>query len=535
MKLLVTDELSKEGIEMLTKDSGVQVDVRPKIPHEELLKIIGEYEGLIVRSGTKVTAEVIEAGKKLKVVGRAGVGVDNVDVEAATRRGVLVMNTPAANIISAAEHTMAMMLTLARNIPRADASVKAGKWERSKFTGVELMGKTLGIVGIGRVGGEVAKRAKSFQMKLVGYDPYISQELAVKLGVRILPLDKVLEEADFITIHTPLTPTTHHLIGKAQLEKLKPSTLIVNCARGGIIDEDALYEALKAGTIAGAALDVFEDEPPKGSKLLTLDNLVATPHLGASTKEAQEKVSIEMAEHVKMFLVDNKITNAVNVPISRVDPKVAPFIGLAERLGAFCVQLADGPVKKIEVECHGEIANLDTRMVTVSALVGVLSIVVGGSTNIINASSIAREKGIQIVESKVDESSHYTNMLVLRISSDQHKAEVRGTVFPSDQFRIIGVDEFDLDMPLEGDFLLTKHHDMPGMIGKIGTLLGKRDINIARMGVGRADKGGNALMLIAVDQEVGKAVVAEFRALPNFHEARSIVLSHMRTREYMNI
>ncbi|MCE5261141.1 MAG: phosphoglycerate dehydrogenase [Euryarchaeota archaeon] len=535
MKVLVTDELSQEGLDMLTKGSDIQVDVRPKLAHEELLKIIGEYDALIVRSGTKVTAEVIEAGKRLRVIGRAGVGVDNVDVEAATRRGVLVMNTPAANIISAAEHTMAMMLTLARNIPRADASVKAGKWERSKFTGVELMGKTLGIVGIGRVGGEVAKRAKAFQMKLVGYDPYISQELAVKLGVRILPLEKVLEEADFITIHTPLTPTTHHLIGREQLALMKPSAFVVNCARGGIIDEDALYEALKDRRIAGAALDVFEDEPPKGSKLLTLDNLVATPHLGASTKEAQEKVSIEMAEHVKMFLLENKITNAVNVPIGRVDPKVAPFIGLAERLGAFCVQLSDAPVKKIEVECHGEIANMDTRMVTVSAIVGVLSIVVGESTNIINAMSIAREKGIQIMESKVDESSHYTNMLVLRISSDGHKAEVRGTVFPSDQYRIIGIDEFDLDMPLEGDFLLTKHHDMPGMIGRIGTLLGKRDINIARMGVGRTDKGGDALMLISVDQEVGKAVVAELRALPNFHDARSIVLSHMRPRGYMNL
>ena len=280
---------------------------------------------------------------------------------------------------------------------------------------------------------------------------------------------------------------------------------------------------------------MFEEEPPKDSTLLTLDNVVPTPHLGASTKEAQEKVSIEMAEHVKMFLVDNKITNAVNVPMSKIDPKVAPFIGLAERLGSFCMQLFDGPVKKIEVECHGEIANLDTSMVTVSALVGVLSIVKGENTNIINASSIAREMGIQIVESKVDESTHYINMLVVRISSDTHKVEVRGTVFPSDQFRIIGIDEFDVDMPLEGDFVLTKHHDMPGMIGKVGTMLGNREINIARMGVGREDKGGNALMLIAVDQEVGKAVVEEFRALPNFHEARSIVLSHMKTREYMNI
>jgi len=535
MKILVTDELSKEGIEMLTKD-GVQVDVRPKISQDDLLKIIGDYEALIVRSGTKVTAQVIEHGKKLKVVGRAGVGVDNVDVEAATRRGILVMNTPSANIISACEHTMAMMLSLARNIPWADKSVKEGKWEKSKFMGVELSGKTLGIIGIGRIGGEVAKRAKSFGMKLIGFDPYISQEAAVKLGVRLMSLNDVCKEADFITVHAALTPTTHNLISTAQFEMMKPTIMIVNCARGGIIDEAAWCEALRTKRIAGAAIDVFEQEPlPKDSPFLKLENAVLTPHLGASTKEAQEKVSIEMAEHVKLFLVDKQITNAVNAPMGKIDPKVAPFINIAEKLGSFCMQLIDGPVKKIEVEVHGEIASMDTRMVTTSTLVGVLANVKGENTNIINVGPIAREMGIQVVESKIDESTHYTNMVVVRVSSDGTKHEVRGTAYPVSEPRLLGVDEFDIDMPLEGDFILTRHQDMPGMIGKVGTLLGDMKINIARMGVGREDKNGGALMLIQVDNEVDKAVLEKLRAMPNFKEARSVRLSHMKKKQLMEL
>ncbi|HVO77450.1 MAG TPA: phosphoglycerate dehydrogenase, partial [Methanomassiliicoccales archaeon] len=407
MKLLVTDELSKEGLEVLTRGSGIQVDVKPGIPHDDLIKIIPEYEGLIIRSGTKVTKDVIQAGTKLKVVGRAGVGVDNVDVEAATRRGILVMNTPMGNIVSAAEHTMAMMLTLARRIVWADASVKSGKWERSKFTGTELNGKTLGIVGVGRVGGEVAKRAKSFQMKMVGYDPFLPPEVAVKLGVRLLPLDKVIEEADIITIHAPLTASTRHIIGKPQFDLMKPSVMLINCARGGIVDEAALYEALKSKRIAGAALDVYENEPPKGSKLLELENIVLTPHLGASTKEAQEKVSLEMAESVKTFLVEGRISNAVNAPIGRVDPKVLPFMPVAEKMASFAFQMVDGPVKKVEVTCYGEIAQLDTRMITTSALIGVLANIIGEQVNIINAASIAKEKGIQVAETKVEESTRY--------------------------------------------------------------------------------------------------------------------------------
>jgi len=533
MKLLITDELSKEGLDILTKGSGVQVEVRPGIPKDELLKIIGDFDGLIVRSGTKVTKEVIEAGKRLKVIGRAGVGVDNVDVETATRRGVLVMNTPMGNIISAAEHTMAMILTLVRNIVWADASLKEGKWERSKFTGTELNGKTLGIVGIGRVGGEVAKRAKSFQMKMLGYDPFIPPEAAVKLGVRLLPLDKVIEEADIITIHAPLTPSTHHLIGKAQFEMMKPGVLLINCARGGIVDEQALYEALRDKRIAGAALDVFENEPPKGSRLLELNNIVVTPHLGASTKEAQEKVSLEMAEIVKLFLTEGRIANAVNVPIGKADPKVLSFIAVSEMLGSFAFQLVDGPVKRIEVFCYGELAQLDIKMVTASALIGVLSNIIGEQVNIINAGAIAKEKGIQVMEWKIEESSHYVNMVAVRVHSDGVVREVRGTAFPGKQPRLLGVDEYDLDMPLEGDILLTRHNDVPGIIGKVGTVLGDKGVNIARMGLGRDNKGGTGLMLVAVDEVVPSEALERLSSLKDFREARFIRLSQLKPKEYM--
>jgi len=533
MKLLVTDELSKEGLEMLRRDRDVEVDVRPKLTHEELLKIIPDYDGIIVRSGTRVTKDIVDAGKRLKVIGRAGVGVDNVDVDHATIKGILVMNTPAANIISAAEHTMAMILTLARNIVWADASLKTGKWERGKFTGMELSGKTLAIIGIGRVGGEVAKRAKSFQMRLIGYDPFISPETAVKVGVRLLPIERALEEADIVTLHAPLTPSTHHIVGKEQLSLLKPTALLINCARGGLVDEEALYDALKSKRMAGAAIDVFEKEPPTGSRLLELPNVVVTPHLGASTREAQEKVSLEMAEHVKLFLTEHKITNAVNAPVGKVDPKVLPFIPIAEKLGSFAFQLIDGPIRRIEVTSSGDLASVDTKMITVSAVIGALSNLAGENTNIINASAIAREKGIQVIESKLEETSRYMNMISVMIHSDGIQREVKGTAFPSSEARLLGVDGFDVDMPLEGDFILTTHNDVPGVIGRVGTILGRRKINIARMGVGREKRGGRALMLISVDDPASDEVLGEIKSLGDFYEARSIRLSHIKPREYM--
>ncbi len=535
MKILVTDELSEEGVEMLRKGGQIQVDVRPNLPHEELVKIIGDYDALIIRSGTKATADVVEAGKNLKVIGRAGVGVDNVDVKAATRRGVLVMNTPSANIISAAEHTMAMMLALARNIVPADISLKSGQWKRSKFTGIELYGKTLGIIGIGRVGGEVAKRAKSFNMKLIGYDPYIPPEVAVKLGVRLLPLEEVVSEADIITVHAALTPGTHHLVSKELIAKMKPTALVLNVARGELIDEEALYEALRDKRIAGAALDVFSKEPPTGSKLLTLDNVVVTPHLGASTKEAQEKVSVEMAEHVKMFLLEKRITNAVNAPVRGMDPKVMPFLSVAERLGAFAVQLTDAPIAKVQVTMYGDLASVDTKMITVSALMGVLSNLTGEQPNIINAEAIAKEKGIQVVESKVEESRRYVNMISVTLQSDGAKREVRGTAFPGSEPRLLGIDEFDLDIPLEGDFLMSVHVDVPGIVGKVGTILGSTGINIARMGLGREEKGGKALLLVSVDNPVPEDVVQKMRSSKDFREVRSVELSQIGTREYLQI
>ncbi|MEM2943577.1 MAG: phosphoglycerate dehydrogenase [Methanomassiliicoccales archaeon] len=535
MKILVTDELSKEGLETLRRDSGVEVDIRPNISQEELLKIICEYDGVIIRSGTKITRDIIDAGKKLKVIGRAGVGVDNVDVEYATKKGILVMNTPAANIISAAEHTMAMILALVRNIVWADASLKSGKWERSKFTGIELSGKTLAIIGIGRVGAEVAKRAKAFQMRLVGYDPFISPEAAVKVGVRLMPLERALEEADIVTIHAPLTSSTYHLIGRDQLNLMKPTAFLVNCARGGIVDEEALYEALKNKRIAGAALDVFEREPPTGSKLLELSNIVTTPHLGASTREALERVSLEMAEHVKLFLTEHKITNAVNAPIGRIDQKIIPFISTAEKLGAFAFQLVDGPIRRIEVSYAGELSAADTKMLTISVLIGVLSNITGENTNIINAQVIAREKGIQIIESKVEESTSHTNMINVKIHSDGVKREVRGTASPNGESRLLGIDVFDLDMPLEGDLIMTTHSDVPGVIGKVGTILGNRGINIARMGVGRESKGGRAIMLIMVDEPVPSDALNEIRKLGEFLEVRFVALSKMKPKEYMII
>ncbi len=528
MKLLVTDPLSEEGINIL-KESGIPVDVRPGLSEDELCGIIGDYEGVIIRSGTTITARIIECGKKLKVVGRAGVGVDNVDVPAATAKGILVMNTPSANIISAAEHSLAMMMALARNIVWAHQSVHEGKWERKRFTGVELFGKTLGIVGVGRVGAEVAKRAASFEMKMLGYDPFLPEDIAEKLGVRLTTLEEVISESDIITVHAPLTPTTRNMIDKEQFAMMKKKALLVNVARGGIVNEDALAEALSNGTIAGAAFDVFAEEPLKPCRLLELPNIITTPHLGASTIEAQEKVSVEMAEHVLMFLRDGIISNAVNAPRGQVDKELEPFVSLAESMGSFAFQSRSGPVDRLEVKCYGELASKNTRMVTLSALIGVLSHIVGDNTNIINAESIAKSKGIKIVETKIDECDHYTNMLSVSIGSNDVSREVRGTVFPGQQARIVGVDQYNIEIPLDADFLMAVYRDGPGVIGMIGRMLGENDVNIAGMVVAREGKEKNALMLMSVDEAVPEKVMDEINSIDRFEEARFIRLSQTRT------
>lgn len=534
MKLLVTDPLSAEGLNLLI-ESGIPVDVKPGLTEDELCQIIEGYEGVIIRSGTTITARIIDAGKNLKVIGRAGVGVDNVDVAHATRKGILVMNTPSANIISAAEHSLAMMMALARNIVWAHNSVHSGKWERSKFTGMELSGKTLGILGVGRVGGEVARRAKSFNMNLIGYDPYLPADIAEKLDVRLTTVEEVVSQADIITIHAPMTPATKNMIGKKQFEMMKPHALLINVARGGIVNEVDLVEALKNNRIGGAAFDVFLEEPlTKESPLLTLPNLITTPHLGASTKEAQEKVSVEMAEHVIMFIKNGIISNAINAPRGKLDPEVAPFVGLAEKLATFAHQaLGERPVDKIEVKVHGDIAAFDTRMVTVSAVIGVMSNIMGAPTNIINAESLAKAKGIKIVETKTADCKHYNNMLTVKLTSGKEQIELRGTVFPSETQRIVGMDNFVIELPLDSNFFMAVYKDGPGVIGRIGQILGENNINIAQMSVGREGPDGNALMLMGVDHTVNDKVLAQIRKSEVFVSARFIRLLGIKEQSYM--
>jgi len=524
MKLLVSDPLSEEGLKILAA-SGIPVDVKPGLSEDDICKIIGDYDGLIIRSGTIVTKKIIDAGKKLRVVGRAGVGVDNVDVPYATQKGILVMNTPSANIISAAEHSLAMIMTLARMIPWAHASVHKGEWKRSKFTGIELYGKTLGIIGVGRVGGEIAKRAKSFNMTMIGYDPYLPQDVAESLSVRLTTLDDVLANADIMTIHTPLLPETKNMISMPQFKKMKKNALLVNVARGGIVNEEDLYEALKNKIIAGAAFDVFVDEPLKpGSRLLDLDNLVMTPHLGASTVEAQEKVSVDIAENVIAYLRDNIISNAINAPRGQMDPAIAPYLPLAERLGISIHQLNGmRPVDKIEVVCSGDIAKKNTKMITLSAIIGIMKNIVGDNVNMVNAESLAKGKNIKITESKNEDSPVYSNMVTVTVISGKDVRTVRGTVF-AQKPRLIGIDNYCFEIPLDTDLLFARYHDKPGVIGSVGKILGENGINIGQMTVGRDTAKGMAIMLMGVDHEVPAALIKKISDATGFDETKFIDL-----------
>jgi len=524
MKILVSDPLSEEGLKIL-EASGIPVDVKPGLSEDEICGIIGGYDGLIIRSGTTVTKKILDAGKKLKVVGRAGVGVDNVDVPYATQKGILVMNTPSANIISAAEHSLAMIMSLARMIPWAHASVHRCEWKRSKFTGIELYGKTLGIIGVGRVGGEIAKRAKAFNMTMVGYDPYLPKDVADSLGVRLTTLDDVLKNSDIMTIHTPLLPETKNMISMPQFKMMKKNALLVNVARGGIVNEDDLYEALKNKIIAGAAFDVFVDEPLKEKcKLLELDNLVMTPHLGASTVEAQEKVSVDIAENVIMYLRDGIIANAINAPRGQMDPFIAPYIPLADRLGIFVHQLnGKRPVDKIEVVCSGELASKNTKMLTLSALIGVLKNIVGDSVNMINAESLAKGKNMKVTESKNEDSPVYSNMVTVTITSGVDVRTVRGTVF-AQKPRLIGIDNYSFEVPMDTDLIFAKYHDKPGVIGSVGKILGENNINIGQMTVGRDTEKGLAIMLMGVDHAVPPAIIKKISDATGFNETKFIEL-----------
>ena len=521
-RVLVSDQLAEEGLAILRP--VVDVDVKTGLSEDELCKIIGEYDALLVRSGTDVNAKVIEAGKKLKFIGRAGVGVDNINVDAATKNGIIVANAHEGNTLAATEHTMAMMQALARNIPQANASLKAKEWKRNKFMGVELNEKTLGIVGFGRIGREVAKRAQAMDMKCVAYDPFITKERAAQLGVEMMSMADLFKVADVITVHTPLIPETTHVINQKSIATMKDGVRIINCARGGIIDEKALYDAVKSGKVAGAALDVFEEEPPTNSPLLTLDNIIVTPHLGASTVEAQLNVAVSVAKQCIEVLNGGAAKYVVNAPM--VSPEHAeilqPYAQLAERMGRFVTQIAGGRLSSVECIYGGELSAYagSMKFVTRLALKGLLDPILQQPVNIVNADYIAKERGITVSETVTEESSGFKNLITIRIRTDKGEESVSGSVFFKGRSRIVAVGGYTMDMVPGGYVIVSRHLDKPGVIGRASTLLGKNHINIAGMQVGRIHSPGeHALMVLNVDDEVPEKVMQELRGLDGIFSA----------------
>jgi D-3-phosphoglycerate dehydrogenase len=519
--------LAQEGVDMLKRIKEFEVDVKHKLPPEELKKIIKEYDALLVRSETKVTKEIIESADKLKLIGRAGVGLDNVDLSSASKRGIIVMNTPGGNTMSTAEHTMSLLLSLSRNIPQADASVKKGEWERKKFMGTELYAKTLGIIGLGRIGTEVTKRAISFGMKVIAYDPFLSLDKAKELGIESVELKDIIKRSDYITVHTPLTDETKHIIDKDAIKDMKQGVRIINCARGGILDELAVLEGINSGKIAGAAFDVYEKEPPvKDSPLFKCDKVVLTPHLGASTEEAQINVAVEIAESARDALLGCGIRNAVNVPCVDVElyKILQPYLNLGEKIGSLASQLSKGRTLDIQIKYSGDVAKYNSSPITVAIMKGVLSPVLQETVNYVNSVIVAKERGIKIEESKATMLEEYTNLITVEIKTDTGTRTVSGTLFTKKDARIVKIDEFHVDAIPEGYMVVAHNIDVPGIIGQIGTLLGKNNINIAAMTFGREKPGGKTLSVLNVDSQVPESVLNDIRKAKNILDAVLIKL-----------
>ncbi len=525
-KVLVSDLLSQRGLDVLIKSGDFKVDVALALSHEELLERIADYDALLIRSETRVTADVIDAAKRLKVIGRAGVGVDNIDVAAATQNGILVVNTPTGNTIAAAEHTVALLLALARNIVPAGISLKNRTWQRNDFIGVELYGKVFGTVGLGRIGREVTKRALAFGMELIAFDPYISANAADKLGVRLVDRETLFSESDYISVHTHLNAETYHSIGETEFQLMKPTGRLINCARGGIIDEKALYHALKDGQIAGAALDVFEDEPATDSPLLELDNFLALPHLGASTTEAQEHVAIEVAQQVINALRGKPVANAVNQP--KIDPRMfdilGPYLQLAEKIGSFHSQIVEGQISAIKIHYSGTLFQKeDVTPITVALQKGLLSPVLT-EVNYVNAPFLIKQRGISVTETKSDSQADFANLMTVTVITDRGDTVLAGTTFGRKDIRIVRINQLHLNATPEGYILLIYNRDQPGMIGLIGTILGEHDINIADMTVGRSRIGEVALTLINVDSLVPRNVIKTIAAQKRIDFVKQVIL-----------
>ena len=522
MKVLAADGISPKGIELLQQDFDVVV--KDKLPAEELLEIIPEFDALLVRSASKVTAEVIEKAAKLKIIGRAGVGVDNIDIPAATAKGIIVINSPGGNTIAATEHTMAMMLSMARNIPVANETTQKGEWNRKKYVGVELKGKTLGVIGMGRIGSGVAKRALAFDMDVIAYDPYINEERAHGLGVTVGTLDDVVSKADFITVHMPLTPDTKNMISMEQMKKMKQGVRLVNCARGGIINEEDLAQAVKDGIVAGAAIDVFTSEPlPADHPLLGVPGIVVTPHLGASTVEAQIGVSIDVAEGVKAALHGEPVATAVNMaPVSpQVMKVISPYLTLAERLGCTLCSLAEGPIKNVEVTYTGEITEVNTKLLTTAVIKGMLNPVMEKEVNYVNAPGFAKERNIKIKEIKSKESEDFANLITVRIQAGGKEFSVQGTLF-GNEGRIVRINRFRVDVDPHARILICPHINRPGVIGVVGSLMGDAGINISGMQVGKTDVEGTNLMVLSVDHDIPADVLAKVKAIDGIFDAKLV-------------
>jgi len=515
-KVLISDSLAEQGVTVLEQAPGIEVINRPGVSPDELLELIADVDGLAIRSGTKVTSDVLAAAKSLRIVGRAGIGVDNVDIGSATEHGVVVVNTPEGNNITTAEHAIALMVSLARHIPQATASMKAGKWEKKKFQGLELYNRTLGVLGAGNIGRFVVSRAKGLGMKVIVHDPYLTQEAAARLEVERVELDEMMSRADVVTVHVPKTKETTGILGSAQFAKAKPGLIVINAARGGIVDEAALLEALESGQVGAAGLDVFvEEPPPEDHPLVNHPNVICTPHLGASTEQAQINVAVAVAEQIRDYLLAGEVRNSINVP--SVSPEqaeaVGPYITLAEKLGSFQGQLAQGRVDVVEVEYSGEVAEFKVAPVTIAVLKGILSSV-RESVNLVNASHVAQELGIKVIETKVARSTDFASSITVKVKGVVDRL-VAGAVFHGDQPRIVRSDDFMLEAIPGGCTLLIHNHDQSGVVGRVGSILGDARINISRMQLALHESRGEACMLVNIDQDPGDAVLSSLRDAEN--------------------
>jgi len=524
MRVLITDSVSEKGVEIL-RNAGMEVNIKTGLSEDEIASIIGNYDALVVRSQTKVTRKIIEQAHSMKIIGRAGVGVDNIDVDAATEKGIIVVNAPEGNTIAAAEHTMAMMLALARNIPQAHSALTQGIWDRKTYIGVELRNKVLGVLGLGKIGSEVAKRARAMEMKVLAYDPFVSSERAQKLGLELVELERIFKESDFITVHLPLTEDTRHFIDREAIVKMKQGVRIINVARGGIIDEEALYEALKEGRVAGAAIDVWEKEPETKSPLFELGNVVATPHLGASTKEAQVNVAIDVAREIVNYYRGNAVKNAVNAPTlnPEIMERLSPYLVLCQKLGKLASQLISGNIQRIDIQYNGNIANYEVNILTNYFLGGLLEPILNSAVNLVNAPYIAKSRGIKIYESKTVETEDYANLITVSVETNMESRTLNGTVF-SREPRIVRYDGYNIDAVPEGHMLVIPHIDKPRIIGPVATTLGDYKINIAGMQVGRKSVGGQAIMFLAVDSHVPEETLKEIAEVDGVLDVKYVYL-----------